>query len=330
MEFKQQAESKDLSYYCKRFAELNPSRNKIKDSGNAPYKPILLLSVIDLIQQGVIQENNITVSEELINTFNQYWKILASDSSYAGGLHYPFIHLESEGFWIVEFNPEFRKGRKIGTTKALKDAVKYARLDSELFSYIKDPLLVQRLIDSLIESWFSSSRSQIEDILQINQDFQDITQTEIHEIETDQDHKETPRSILKKTLVRNAFFRKAVVHSYDYRCAFCHLKVINSLNQSIVDGAHIKPFSRFFDNRVNNGLSLCKNHHWAFDQGWFTVDENYRIIVTNDLTEESPHSKPIKDFHGKSIVLPRAEQYFPRPDALRWHQLNIFQGTIRS
>ena len=61
---------------------------------------------------------------------------------------------------------------------------------------------------------------------------------------------------LKKSLFREAFFRKSVVHLYDYRCAFCRLKVTRSLSQSIVDGAHIKPFSEFYDNRVDNGTLI--------------------------------------------------------------------------
>jgi putative restriction endonuclease len=54
-------------------------------------------------------------------------------------------------------------------------------------------------------------------------------------------------------------------------------------NQNLLDGAHIKPFSMFFDSKIDNGMALCKNHHWAFDLGWFSVDENYKIIVAKDL-----------------------------------------------
>jgi putative restriction endonuclease len=46
------------------------------------------------------------------------------------------------------------------------------------------------------------------------------------------------------------------------------LKIINSLGQNIVEGSHIKSFSEFRDNRIDNGLSLCKNHHWAFERVW--------------------------------------------------------------
>jgi putative restriction endonuclease len=110
------------------------------------------------------------------------------------------------------------------------------------------------------------------------------------------------------------------------RCAFCRLKVMRNITQNIVDGSHIKPFSKFYDNQINNGISLCKNHHWAFDQGWFAIDDNYRIIVANDLEEESPNAKPMKDFHSQTILLPTAEQYLPRLESLQWHRLNVFRA----
>ncbi|WP_347277256.1 HNH endonuclease [Leptolyngbya sp. FACHB-671] len=36
---------------------------------------------------------------------------------------------------------------------------------------------------------------------------------------------------------------------------------------------HIKPFSEFRDDRFDNGTSPCKKHHWAFDHGWFGIDD---------------------------------------------------------
>ena len=107
---------------------------------------------------------------------------------------------------------------------------------------------------------------------------------------------------------------------------FLWTKRSKTVKQNIVDGAHIKPFSLFFDNKIANGIALCKNHHWAFDRGWFTVDEQYKIIISNDLEEVSPHTKPMKDFHGEKLLLPQTEQFFPEIEALQWHRQNIFQA----
>lgn len=309
--------NKNLNYYCGRLAKLNVSNTKKR--GNAQYKPILLLSVIDLIAQKVIIENKIFVSDELTDTFNKCWKILSYE--YKGGFHYPFFHLQSEGFWYLELKPNFN-GLQPKTMNKLRQAVEYASLDKELFEFIQDPESRKELIDTLIEVWFSSAQRELEEILQINQSFEEVGEQELVEIGT---RETTPKIYLRKSLVRDSFFRKAVIHAYDYRCSLCQLRVIKSLTQSIVDGAHIKPFAQFYDNKIDNGISLCKNHHWAFDKGIFSIDDNYQVMIADNFSEDSPKMKPIRDFQGEKILLPNSEEYFPHLEAIRWHRQNIFR-----
>ncbi|MCU7245962.1 MAG: HNH endonuclease [Microcystis aeruginosa WS75] len=307
---------RNLKYYCERFASLNVSKKR----GNAQYKPILLLSVIDLISQGLITENKIFVSDELINTFNKYWNVLSSQ--YDGGFHYPFFHLQSERFWYLRLKPDFN-GLQPKSMKKLKLAVEYAFLDEELYDLLQYQNYRQELIDTLISVWFSSSQKEISEILTINNNLQDVTREELSLFDNVEQEK---KFYLRKSLIRSAFFRKAVVYIYNYQCSFCGLKVIHSLTQSIVDGAHIKPFAKFYDNQINNGLSLCKNHHWAFDQGLFTIDDQYKIIITKDFEEVSPNAKAIKDFHGMNILLPTLEDHYPKLEAIQWHRQNIFRN----
>jgi len=310
----QQPENKNLAYYRQRFSELNPSKNKKKESGDAPHKPILLLSVIELISQGRINDNHIPVSDELIDTFTKYWRILASNSTYRCGLYYPFIHLQSEGFWHIQPKPAYNVLQPPKTHKQLKETVEYAYLDNQLFDLIQDEIFRQELIDTLIAVWFSVNQKELTELLQINRNLENLTQTELANPAIE------PKTILRKSLVRKSIFRKTIVQLYDFRCALCRLKAIRAITQNIVDGAHIKPYSEYYDNSVGNGISFCKNHHWGFDQGWFCIDDNYKIIVASDLQEESPHARPMREFHGETILLPSSEEYFPRPEALRWHR----------
>ena len=211
----------------------------------------------------------------------------------------------------------------------MKNDVIYASLDIELFTLIKNEISRKELIDSLVSNWFSSDGNNLDDIVKINQNFQN--ESLVIDSDSDSFNEEidvidnNPKYSLRKTLVRNAFFRKAVVSVYGCQCAFCGLIVNKNLSQNIVDGAHIKPFSQFYDSSIHNGIALCKNHHWAFDRGWFGVDEKYKIIVSKELEEVSPHAKPIKDFDGEKLILPKIEKYFPDIEALEWHLQNIFQ-----
>jgi putative restriction endonuclease len=94
------------------------------------------------------------------------------------------------------------------------------------------------------------------------------------------------------------------------------------LNWRIVDGAHIKPFSEFRDDFFDNGLLLCKNHHWAFDRGWFSVGDDYRAVVPDDrIHEENPiGGLSLQDFDGEPILLPNQATHNPRIDSLQWHR----------
>ena len=204
----EESENKNLAYYRQHFADLNV--NNTRQRGKANHKPILLLSIIDLIAQGIIRDNRIYVSDDLVKTFNKYWDVLGSDS-HQRGLHYPFWHLEGDGFLHNTLKSEFN-GSKPKTTNKLREAVEYGSWDNELFDLLQDQNSRAELIDTLIAKWFSLNRDDIGDILEVNQDFENVTETEIEISATSGILDGEPRFYLTKSAVRNAFFRKAVVH----------------------------------------------------------------------------------------------------------------------
>ncbi|MBW4449972.1 MAG: HNH endonuclease [Spirirestis rafaelensis WJT71-NPBG6] len=136
----------------------------------------------------------------------------------------------------------------------------------------------------------------------------------------------------RKYVVIDSLFRRSIIHIYEYQCAVCRLKfnikpvdIRSYIN--IVDAAHIKPLSVSSNNQLSNGISLCKNHHWAFDNGCFGIDDkNYSIIVSNKFSEEclttveSLKIIPMKSYQGQKIFLPIKEKYRPNPEALIWHR----------
>ncbi len=307
---------RNLTYYCNCFANLNVS--KTKERGTANHKPILILSVLELIAQQSIVKNQIFVSNELIEIFKKYWSILVTRSTYTDALHYPFVHLQSDEFWHVKFN-DVHTGERIKTTNKLKEKVGYAYLDDELFDLLQDSSTRQVLVDSLVSTWFADSNLNLDSIADIDLEFDRSEPLQLENLDSE------IKITLRKSIVRNSFFRKRVIHEYDYRCAFCKLRIIKDSYQNIVDGAHIKPFSEFLDSKIDNGLSLCKNHHWAFDLGWFSIDDNYRILVTRGLDDDSPYTRAMKDFDREPIALPSNERYFPRLESLKWHRENKFK-----
>lgn len=340
----QSANQRDLLDYCQRFRELNVNRS---GRGEALYQPILLLSIIDLIVQGAIKDKYVFITKELQHTFNSYKDILISKNNInknnqqnrnQGSLSLPFFHLQNEErqFWYLDYKPKYYQ--IIQTTKKtinnkirksitqLENYVNYACIAQELFCLIPNENSRKELVETLVNRWFSASENSIDNLLQANQSFQTSIQKEINQLNQSNRSGNEPKFYYRKAAARDYIFGKAVVGLYDYKCAFCGLKVNDSLGQNIVGGAHIEPFSISFNNKISNGVSLCKNHHWAFDKGWFSISDDYKIIVSNDLWEEAPNAKrKMQDFNGETILLPDAkkydpEQYYPSHESLQWHR----------
>lgn len=316
---------KNLNYYINKFVNLRVSRS----NGVAPNKPILLLSVIEMISLGLLRNNEIPLSGELIATFLNLWSHLEPIRKPDIGL--PFYHLTSDGFWHYQpkagFESLIATKVKIRNPHTIRQTVEYAYLDPELWSLLQNPENRTVLNSVLIDSWFSNQSHQIGKLLQVNAfaELQERLQSQGGKVYDPEELKDEQISI-----VRDATFRSIVVTTYNQTCAFCGVKVLDTVGQNIVhivDASHIKPFSQFYDDRINNGLSLCKNHHWAFDRFWFTLDDDYTIIVSDKLTEQSPNAKPIRDFRGNRIILPSQQQYYPRVDAIRWHRQEFLKRT---
>ena len=120
---------------------------------------------------------------------------------------------------------------------------------------------------------------------------------------------------------RSARFRLDVVPAYNYTCALTGYRIITVDRGTIVDAAHIAPFRSSKNNDVRNGLSLCKNAHWLFDVGLWSLDDDYRVIVAEAaFDEDSPDQTPLKQMAGRRIRLPREERHWPLVTNLAAHR----------
>ncbi|MDE7496753.1 MAG: hypothetical protein K2M67_07885 [Muribaculaceae bacterium] len=89
--------NKDFTYYRECFEHLHTNVSKGRP---APHKPLLLLSVMDLIERGVITSSRISLSEQLINAFNlNASKYLGHSLIFRPEICKPFYHLNHEPFW---------------------------------------------------------------------------------------------------------------------------------------------------------------------------------------------------------------------------------------
>jgi putative restriction endonuclease len=125
-----------------------------------------------------------------------------------------------------------------------------------------------------------------------------------------------------------ARFRINVVVAYHYTCALTHYRLTTISGASIVDAAHIHQFADSRNNDPRNGLALCKNAHWLFDNGLWTLTDDYRVLVAaGRFAEDSPDQKALAAYQGQKIHLPGDERCWPDPARIAWHRKHRFQGA---
>jgi hypothetical protein len=124
---------------------------------------------------------------------------------------------------------------------------------------------------------------------------------------------------------RDIAFRNVVLTEYEYHCSICSMKFhFGELVEA--QAAHIVPKNKNGTDDPRNGLSLCRTHHWAFDNGLFSLSENYQIAVSPVVSKADTANFHLNEYSNTQITLPRDERIYPHPSALDWHRKNKFQS----
>ena len=123
---------------------------------------------------------------------------------------------------------------------------------------------------------------------------------------------------------RDIAFRKVVLSEYEYSCAICNMRFhFGDLVEA--QASHIVPKNKSGTDDPRNGMSLCRTHHWAFDNGLFSLSDNYLLIVSPILDKADTREFRLSEFSNHSISFPESELLYPHPSALSWHRHNILQ-----
>lgn len=139
--------------------------------------------------------------------------------------------------------------------------------------------------------------------------------------------------INREIRARQRGFRIAVLEAYDYKCAFCGMK-INSPDTLIweVEAAHIVPHRLNGKDDIWNAIALCHLHHWAFDVGWFSLLDDYQILISSKINNLPSNSGKFGETHflmnycndKSKILLPFRKEIYPHKSSIDWHRRNIF------
>ncbi|MFN3194224.1 MAG: HNH endonuclease [Aureliella sp.] len=292
-----------------RIAKLNKARN------NAPHKPLLLLTVLDLAEAGQLPSESVSLTPEIAFRFETFAQIVAYRRTQRIDIRMPFHHLKSDGFWQA-----YAEDRSPSKHRSVTQYV------------VPDPGFVEACSDA---SFREAARRLI-----IAKHFEPAERNAFYHMvglaipDDDQIARDANFEIPEgaERAGRNGRFRIDVAAAYAFTCGLTGYRITTLDGGSIVDAAHIHQFADSRNNDPRNGLALSKNAHWLFDRGLWSIDDDFRVLVAaHDFAESCPDQTSLAEYHGERLRLPINEQLWPDRRHCRWHRKHRkhrFRGSV--
>jgi putative restriction endonuclease len=325
---------KKLESYLECFAKLHSDSSRSRWPATthyrAPHKPVLLLAVMDLIAEETVSANLIEITPDLGELFTLYWsRVMPPDQR--GNLALPFFHLKSDGFWHLMPQPGKKAivegSDQIKSVHRLRELIVGARLDEELFQLLQNDRSREQLRALLIEKSFSPELHP--GLLEqgvINVEAYRYSQNLLEQARKQKDSEPLSIGQAVRAAARDQGFRRAVVTAYEHRCAVCGVRMLTADGHTVVDAAHIKPWSVSFNDNPRNGMALCKLCHWTFDEGMISVSARYIVVTSPQLGINHNIPSHVITFASRKIIGPEEETLWPDLEALGWHRQNVFRS----
>lgn len=146
---------KDLEDYAKEFACLSVG---VFGGRKLPHKAILLISIMNMIETDVIEENKIPLDKRISSAFISTWKNYFNGAR-VPSVWIPFWYMKSESFWhfkaaeseeLLSALLSFAGHPSVGQMRPI---IKYAYLDRALFDYLKNEGCREKLKEVLINNY---------------------------------------------------------------------------------------------------------------------------------------------------------------------------------
>jgi putative restriction endonuclease len=280
-----------------------------------PHKPILLLAIIDLLDRGLLSQNEIALTPDLIQTFNRYFQVVRQRDD-KPTIENPFYHLSGDGFWHLIAEPGERplyepgNASRVPTLGALKKV--HARFDETLWAaLLTDARSRHQLREALIARYFPEHHDQLAAIA--GQQLPAAPE---------------PAALREEPPGRDAAFRHTILEIYDYRCAACGIRVKITDALSLVEAAHIIPFGVSRNDKPDNGLALCPNHHWAMDRLLIAPcpDPKHRAGIWRvgpGLDYRIEGQRDLVALASQPVIPPNEEKFYPALTSLLWREQHL-------
>jgi putative restriction endonuclease len=276
-----------------------------------PHKPVLLLTAFDALATGRAKPDRIEWTAWLRRRFQTYFEEVGSHDDRCTP-EFPFFHLRGDGFWRP-FIVENSGSSPLMAPPKVRDADigrVFARFIDEWDTLVANPVHRSAFRDALISTYFPHARARLT----------------AHFIEPGVPLVGGGASVEDESPIegelpgRNAAFRRRVIEVYDYQCVACGLRIwLPEHELTFVDAAHLVPFSETRNDHPTNGLSLCKNHHWALDQRLIAPDPTRVWRVSRHVEpRRSRGEDELSELAGQPLLAPVESAFAPDPRGLQW------------
>lgn len=280
-------------------------------AGAAPHKPILLLAIMDGFEQGRVEGERIPIDAALEADFKKWWEQLTG-TRYKDQIRKPIFYLKDGlGWTVVDAHDQDMRGKSPTALHKLLTIGWYGKLSPELTARLHDPHWRAYYRDVILEAYFGRPFDE-----QFTPPGGQVSEPNInYGIPTAQ-----PTLDLVHRYRRDYRFRKGVMELYDHTCAISGL--YTRPHFGVIEACHLEPYAQSQNDALTNGIALCVNLHRAFDSGYISISDDYRVLVKprRELAEpEVPYS--IRQYEGQSIRLPQDKAFYPDRDTLARHRI---------
>jgi len=157
-----------LTYYLNKIERLRTNRSHGKP---APHKPILILAVIDLFEEGAITDNKIEPSPRFVEAFLKYWHLVSLEKP---RIFLPFFHLKSDKFWHLHAKTGSEQllaiTKQFNSMAQAAGIVAYASLDEDLFLLLHRADAREAIRQKIVEIYFPEQADNFRAVINENRE----------------------------------------------------------------------------------------------------------------------------------------------------------------
>jgi putative restriction endonuclease len=301
-----------LDQAIERLYDLNVGTTPVEEGPphERPHKPLLLLAVFDLLDDGLATPDHVPWCQALRDRFKARFDVVRKHNDQCNP-DLPFRYLAGDGFWhAVEADGTTPIRREIRVSDL---GQVHARFTDGFDLLVAIPGNRSRMREALVTRYFPQHAAAL-----------------LGQIENRQSTiNNRPSSSLNEDELeygRSPAFRRKILEIYDHQCAACGLriKLPASHDVSFIDAAHLIPFAESRNDHPTNGLALCKNHHWAMDRDIIAPGPDLHWQVSRFIdARRSSGEKELAALSGQPLLLPKDQAFHPALSALEWRKARL-------